>query len=127
MKNNKKKGFTLMELLIVIAIIVVLVAIAIPVFGGQLTKAKETTDIANIRSYVAEAQTGILSGDMTIDTANGNFDDIASQATGCKVTLNYESLLTVGDVDSTKKTFTVAYAATKVTPQTWTVGEGTIN
>ena len=40
-KANRKKGFTLMELLIVIAIIVVLVAIAIPVFTKQLEKAKE--------------------------------------------------------------------------------------
>ena len=34
-KLNNKKGFTLMEMLIVVAIIVVLVAIAIPVFTGR--------------------------------------------------------------------------------------------
>ena len=33
-------GFTLAELLVVVAIIAVLVAIAIPVFGGALTKAR---------------------------------------------------------------------------------------
>lgn len=53
MKNNNK-GFTLMEMLIVVAIIAVLVAIAIPVFTNQLEKAREATDMANIRSAYAE-------------------------------------------------------------------------
>ena len=54
MKKNNKKGFTLMEMLIVVAIIAVLVAIAIPVFTNQLEKAREATDEANIRSAYAE-------------------------------------------------------------------------
>ena len=51
-KNNK--GFTLAELLIVVAIIAVLVAIAIPVFSTQLEKSREGVDAANIRSAYAE-------------------------------------------------------------------------
>jgi len=54
MKMNKK-GFTLAELLIVVAIIAVLVAIAIPVFTTQLEKSRETTDIANLRSAYGAA------------------------------------------------------------------------
>ena len=49
MNKTNKKGFTLAELLIVVAIIAVLVAIAIPVFTSQLEKAREATDAANIR------------------------------------------------------------------------------
>ena len=49
-----KKGFTLGELLIVVAIIGVLVAISIPIFTSQLEKAREATDAANIRSQYAE-------------------------------------------------------------------------
>ena len=37
---KKKKGFTLAELLIVVAIIAVLVAISIPIFTSQLKKAR---------------------------------------------------------------------------------------
>ena len=55
MKKMNKKGFTLAELLIVVAIIAVLVAIAIPVFNTQLEKSRETTDVANLRSAYAEA------------------------------------------------------------------------
>ena len=40
MTKNCKNGFTLAELLIVVAIIAVLVAISIPIFTGQLEKAK---------------------------------------------------------------------------------------
>ena len=54
MRNNKK-GFTLAELLIVVAIIAVLVAIAIPVFSSQLEKSREATDLANPRSAYGEA------------------------------------------------------------------------
>ena len=54
MKIFRKKGFTLAELLIVVAIIGVLVAISIPIFTTQLEKAREATDAANIRSQYAE-------------------------------------------------------------------------
>ena len=59
-KLNKKGGFTLAELLIVVAIIAVLVAIAMPVFTNQLERSRETTDIANIRSAYAEAMAAAL-------------------------------------------------------------------
>ena len=55
MKKMNKKGFTLAELLIVVAIIAVLVAIAIPVFTAQLEKSREATDEANLRSVYGEA------------------------------------------------------------------------
>ena len=53
MKKNNKKGFTLAELLIVVAIIAVLTAIAIPVFTSQLERSREATDQANVRSAYA--------------------------------------------------------------------------
>ncbi len=53
MRMRENKGFTLAELLIVVAIIAVLVAIAIPIFSAQLEKAKEATDMANVRAAYA--------------------------------------------------------------------------
>lgn len=62
MKQNKN-GFTLMEMLIVIAIIAVLIAVAIPVFASQLEKAREATDLANVRSAYTQVSTEALLGD----------------------------------------------------------------
>lgn len=68
-KLNEKKGFTLAELLIVVAIIAVLVAIAIPIFTAQLERAREATDAANIRAayaeVMAEALTQTTAADVT--------------------------------------------------------------
>ena len=58
--NNKRKGFTIMEMLIVVAIIAILAAIAIPVFSSSLHKARVAADIANVRAYYAELQTDYL-------------------------------------------------------------------
>ena len=60
MDKRNQKGFTLMEMLIVVAIIAILVAIAIPVFTSQLEKAREATDAANIRAIYAEAMMDYL-------------------------------------------------------------------
>lgn len=56
MRKNRK-GFTLAELLIVVAIIAVLVAISIPIFSKQLEKSRDATSVANLRSAYAEAMT----------------------------------------------------------------------
>ena len=68
MKKQKtgNNGFTLAELLIVVAVIGVLVAISMPVFAGHLEKSRETVDLANVRSAYSEVMTAV----MTEDTAN---------------------------------------------------------
>ena len=55
-KCKSKKGFTLAELLIVVAIIAVLVAIAIPVFTSQLNKSRLAADHAMMRNAYAIVQ-----------------------------------------------------------------------
>lgn len=50
MKERKKKGFTLVELIIVIAIIAILVAIAIPKFGSITRNANIKSDVANAKN-----------------------------------------------------------------------------
>lgn len=47
--KNKKKGFTLLELLVVLAILAILIAIAVPVYKNQKEKAAITAHNANVR------------------------------------------------------------------------------
>ncbi len=54
-KIQNKKGFTMAELLIVIAIIAVLVAIAIPIINAKLEKSREAYDIATMRQAASAA------------------------------------------------------------------------
>lgn len=54
--RKSDKGFTLIEMIVVIAIIGVLVAIAIPSVGGIINSAKQATAQANARTAYMAAQ-----------------------------------------------------------------------
>ena len=67
-KNQKQeKGFTIIELLIVVAVIGVLAAISVPVFAAQLEKSREAADIANVRAAYAELMVRVLDTDGNTD------------------------------------------------------------
>ena len=76
-KMKSKKGFTLIEMLIVVGIIAVLVAVSIPMVNSSLDKAKNATDAANERAAKAAVMVDYLSNNtkieagMKYDAANG--------------------------------------------------------
>lgn len=71
-KLNKKSGFTLIEMLIVVAIIAILIAISIPVVNKALERARDAVDTANMRSAAALAEIEYLT-DETVATSGGTF------------------------------------------------------
>lgn len=83
-KKLNKKGFTLAELLVVVAIIGVLVAISIPIFTSQLEKSRDAVSVANIRAAYAEAASAYLTES---DGGNATVDKTAKTATVTKVAL----------------------------------------
>lgn len=68
---KKKKGFTLVELVIVIAVIAILSAILIPTFGSIMSDAKETSAKADLKSVI----TTYLAENSASDTADINLSD----------------------------------------------------
>ena len=106
-KLTNKKGFTLMEMLIVVAIIVVLVAIAIPVFTGQIEKANQATDAANVRAAYAEAVVSALEND---GNGTATTDSVMKSASWDKLGDDNKEIggVSVNDIAKTKgKTMTV--------------------
>ena len=77
--KKKNDGFTLAELLIVVAVIGVLVAISIPIFSQQLHKARVAADWANVRSYYSHLQYDFLEtgkiNDAYLHDTNGTYTD----------------------------------------------------
>ena len=99
-----RKGFTLAELLIVVAIIAVLVAVAIPVFGSQLEKSREAADLANVRAAYAkvltEANMGIYNEPVTVKATllqDGKVQEVKEQIFSCG---NQEMLIPVKKIVS---------------------------
>lgn len=57
LRNNKKKGFTLVELIVVLVILAILAALLIPALTGYINKAKDKQITAETRQTVMAAQT----------------------------------------------------------------------
>lgn len=64
-RKQDKRGFTLAELLIVVAIIAVLVGVSIPIFSNQLRKARFATNQANARAAEGAAIAAYLDTNRT--------------------------------------------------------------
>lgn len=77
-KLKKEGGFTLVEMLIVVAIIAILIAIAIPMVNKALERAREATDSANERAALGLAMVNIM-------TDNEIADGVTPDASGVQI------------------------------------------
>lgn len=66
MKRNNKKGFTIVELVIVIAVIAILAAVMIPTFAGIVEKANESKALQEAQNKYKELY--------ALDLADGELD-----------------------------------------------------
>lgn len=115
MKN--RKGFTLMEMLIVVAIIAILVIIAIPTFNSALAKARAATDVANIRSgYAAALVEAMTNG---VETGNGANNTYYLQKDGSVSKTGTDKYTTQGKSEDATTNTTIGGKFTVNTQITW--------
>lgn len=112
MKRLNKKGFTLAELLIVVAIIAVLVAISIPIFTSQLEKSRDAVTLSNIRAAYAQAQTAYLT-----ESSDGTDVVYTPAANGKNATVEVKGVVSKGTQEGLNNLDQLPFGA-KVT--TWT-------
>ena len=120
MKNNKK-GFTLVELVIVVAVMAVLVAVAIPTVSSITQTAKNTVADTNARTIesvikLAEAEAS-KNGNGTATLGEG---DIATAIVNAKLGINEGSFYYNAKTGSVSRTtsegaITITFSATQVT------------
>ena len=82
---RNKKGFTLIEMLVVIAIISVLVSIIVPTIKDSTARARATADAANLRTVLGLLNVHVVNGEMTVQeiidaspNPSSNYDDSAT-------------------------------------------------
>ena len=101
--RENKKGFTLAELLVVVAIVGILVAISIPVFTAQLSKARKATNQANMRAAKAAAVAQYLT-DSADSASKIEYDyDISTGEASVVTTRKATTETTIEDVDGKEK------------------------
>lgn len=71
--KKAKKGFSLLEMMVVIAVIAILVSIIIPVMGGSTIKANAATNAANLRSVEGMITSRRLLGEIVINNLTENY------------------------------------------------------
>jgi prepilin-type N-terminal cleavage/methylation domain-containing protein len=94
MRKNNRKGFTIVELVIVIAVIAILAGVLIPTFSGVVKKAKENAALQEIKNAYTNAYALALSNDGVI-TEKDNItneliaDKVEENGAVTKYTLKY--------------------------------------
>ncbi len=66
---KSKKGFTLVELMIVVVIMAILVAVAVPIFSAVTENARKKTCLGNQRNIVSQINNQVMSGGAALKVA----------------------------------------------------------
>lgn len=121
--REERGGFTLAELLIVVAIIAVLVAVAVPVFTGAMDSSKLTVAQANIHAvkeragaqYLLQKESGTVSYTAVVNP-EGDITSFTKDATAAAATTSAESIK--DDISEKNVTITVVVTADDVADTT---------
>ena len=103
MKRNNKKGFTIVELVIVIAVIAILAGVMIPTFGGIIKRANQSKALQEVKS----AHTATMANDLaTSDTSDDVVynKEVVVNHNGFYVTISANGTATVAETGTATHT-----------------------
>ena len=130
-KQNKKRGFTILELTIVVSVIAILSAVLIPVFSGVIKNANLSADKAAVRSLntiVAESETELETPEQVIAFLDGKGYDLSSYKPASKeytfVWSAEEDMIMIYSETAKQIVFPAAYAGKAVNFVTLVTDEG---
>ena len=89
---NAQKGFTLIELMIVIAIIGILAAIALPMYQNYIARSQVTRAMGEAGNLKTAVETCVLNGQLTLGTSAGQCQIGATSSTILSSSANAESV-----------------------------------
>ena len=110
MKKMNRKGFTIVELVIVIAVIAILAGVLIPTFSGIVTKANESKALQEVKNAYTETLA----------------DDLTNAANAADVVYNFGSAIIVKHSNGTIISISTNGEASVVDSgtETHTLGDG---
>ncbi len=102
---KSKKGFTLVELMIVVVIMAILVAVAVPIYNAVTENSRKKTCLGNQRTIVGQINTSVMADPSVIAIADNSSAEITikTNATGDGIAEN--GVIDEGVFDTTGNTF----------------------
>lgn len=101
--KNKRKGFTLVELIVVLVILAILAALLVPALTGYISRAKEKAVVSEARQLQMAAQTVIDEDYKDSDTFTGKTVTQATASLGDEI----EKLAELDGIDGLTWSITV--------------------
>jgi type IV pilus assembly protein PilA len=107
-KKNNRKGFTIVELVIVIAVIAILATVLVPTFGDVISKAQTTSAVQEAKNlytnYVANfnyESAAVPADSMVVKTSNGKYIIIIDGAVEGEPAVDFAAAKTAVETDLT--------------------------
>lgn len=132
LKNNKK-GFTLVEIIVVIVILAVLMAVAVPSVLGYISEADNAKLMAQARSVLTSTQAGVVkeqvsSDGLTSDELTALPEKIkkASDVDAKNITIYSKVVMKDDKVDTTNSQLLAAKSKDQVAAVSMTIGGKTV-